>query len=217
MKGHIILTLVISVILGSCFDDPVFEKHDRGPVPIPVGNGSNFSLYSEDTAIYPDKSVLKDPNNIFALANLTEFNKWDYAGSEFSEEARFYMWATRLAKWASGENQYYTAEALHQMFSNTGNEDLRQQAIRAYRSVLVNFFYDITWFEYPPGSEDTYPYKLNRLACERLYDPSGLGLRNLFDDHDYPDIIAMGAIASWGFVYDRSADIVYDRWLPRDD
>ena len=50
-----------------------------------------------------------------------------------------------------------------------------------------------------------------------LFDPSVVGLRNLYDNYDYPTVIALEAIGLWGFVYEPNAGIVYDRWQPQDD
>jgi hypothetical protein len=54
-------------------------------------------------------------------------------------KARFYFWATALARRPSGENQFYTALALHELFDANSNvlskdELVRAQALKAYRS-----------------------------------------------------------------------------------
>ena len=62
-------------------------------------------------------------------------------------KARFYLWATALARRASGENQWYTARALHELYNYNDDPVIQAQALKAYRSVLDNFFGSATFFE----------------------------------------------------------------------
>lgn len=114
-----------------------------------------FRLYSENEGIYPDKSVLEDPNNIFAKSEISEDFKWDIAGLSSSYAAtKFYMWATYLTREPWGEPQYYTGLALEQLAILQSSTVLTQQAIRAYQAVLDNWPYDKTDLT---GQGDLYP------------------------------------------------------------
>ena len=116
-----------------------------------------LNLFCENVGIKDETCVLGDPENPFAKTAITEFNdntqepgnKFDLFNSipagPTGAKARFYFWATALARRQSGENQWYTALALHELFdanSNTLSADelIRAHALKAYRSVLDNFF-----------------------------------------------------------------------------
>ena len=77
-----------------------------------------FDYYSPTMGVHPDVSILEEPSNLFA-AGLSEDDKWQLE-SEKSRSgytvACFYAWASMLAYQPSGEHQYYTAAALHDMF-----------------------------------------------------------------------------------------------------
>lgn len=116
--------------------------------------GLEFELYSSEAGIHPNDDVLGDPNNPFrdvgypALA--TRFEIRDAVGPV----ASFYAWASALTVEATGENQYYAAEALEAIYQAelVAEEQLptvRQMAIDAYQSQLDNFP-DALSFQDPP-------------------------------------------------------------------
>ena len=122
-----------------------------------------LGLFCEDVGVFPENCVLDDPANPFAGTFIPEFDPNREGPSKFDladelpagpdgAKSRFYFWATALARRGSGENQYYTALALHELFtanSNALQEDelIREQALKAYRSVLDNFFGSAVVFE----------------------------------------------------------------------
>lgn len=108
-----------------------------------------FEVTDTSMGIFPSRAVLNDDNNPFRVGIGPE-TKWivethddtipDYAGSP----ARFYAWATILVMQPTGENQFYTGQALGDMyqFEEASPADLifvRDMAIAAYQSVLDNF------------------------------------------------------------------------------
>ncbi|NNE47262.1 MAG: hypothetical protein HKN37_11440, partial [Rhodothermales bacterium] len=112
-----------------------------------------LNLFCEDVGITGESCVLDDPENPFALVATFEFDVnnpdgpskfdllQDIPAGPLGAKARFYLWATALARRPSGENQWYTARALHELFdanSNPASKDeiVRAQALKAYRSVL---------------------------------------------------------------------------------
>ena len=99
-------------------------------------------------------------------------------------KARFYFWATALARRQSGENQYYTALALHELYDLNSDMIVKEQALKAYRSVLDNFFGSVTVFTCCPGvSPDgvpvPFPVGLNELTADALYRTDATGFVRL--------------------------------------
>ena len=100
-----------------------------GGEPQPALNLSSvvFRVYATDEGVNPSQSVLSDPNNPFAnvavddLANPSPGNaialKWQLAQGA-PAPAKFYAWATVLAGAPSGENQFYTADALNSVYAS---------------------------------------------------------------------------------------------------
>ena len=138
--------------------------------------------------------VLDDPENPFATTTILEFDGPDNPGNKFEiantiplgptgAKARFYFWATAFAYRQSGENQYYTALALHEVFDANSNpveqdELIREHALKAYRSVLDNFFGSVTVFicfecalddSYGPARISSFAVPLNERVADHLY------------------------------------------------
>ena len=123
----------------------------QNTVQLPEDSVLNFAC--EDEGIYLEPCVLDNPENPYAKVAVTEDNKFELNDAAPSAKARYYLWATALAKGAGipGENQYYTALSLQQVYADSGSETTRDQAIKAYRSVLDNFFFAPTFFIARPG------------------------------------------------------------------
>jgi hypothetical protein len=111
-----------------------------------------FHLYSANMGIYPDQSILDDPNNPFAYDPPTDdHGKWDIE-SFGGPVAAFYSWATVDANQPGGEAQYYTGDNLKKIFQTglAAPSDLpgaRNLAIRAFQSVLDNFPASVTYLD----------------------------------------------------------------------
>ncbi|MCY1083319.1 hypothetical protein [Archangium lansingense] len=102
-----------------------------------------FQFHSPNVGIYPDNSVLVDPNNPFAQSTPGAETKWQIQSSG-AHVAAFYSWATLLARDPGGEAQFYVGNTLLAIYQNgaASQEDLpkvKEQGIRAYQSVLDNF------------------------------------------------------------------------------
>ena len=179
-----------------------------------------LDLYCEDVGIFPSTCVLEDPNNPFATTTIIEFdvndpeatNKFDLFNAlppgPSGAKARFYFWATALAQRPSGENQYYTALALHELYDANSNaistdELVREQALKAYRAVLDNFFGSVTVFECCPGASPDgepvpFPVPLNELTADALYRTDATGFRRLVPG---APILVLEVLLDWGYVY----------------
>ena len=78
-------------------------------------NKLEFNLYTADMGVYPDTSVLDDPNNPFRWEPMGTQTKWTIE-SYGRVVPRVYAWATALATEPIGENQLYAAQALEDLY-----------------------------------------------------------------------------------------------------
>jgi hypothetical protein len=179
-----------------------------------------LNLFCENVGIGSENCVLDDPENPFATTTILEFdvnnpgaeNKFDLFNSipagPTGAKARFYFWATALARRQSGENQFYTAQALHELFDANSNvlstdELVRAQALKAYRSVLDNFFGSVTVFTCCPGLSPTgepvaFPVGLNVLTADSLFRTERTGYRRLVDGDP---LLVKELLLEWGYTY----------------
>jgi len=212
-KGLLMLLFGL-VILSGCEERDSSDGTVINEIILPTDVVLN--LFCEDVGIFDETCVLDDPENPYALVATLEFDinnddpnqptKFDLlqnipAGPS-GAKARFYLWATALARRASGENQWYTAQALYELFDANSNpiskdEIVRAQALKAYRSVLDNFFGSVTFF-------GTVPAGLNELTAQAIFFPDVLGFRRLPPD----DLTAIEQFAEWGYRYDEDLDLV---------
>ena len=180
-----------------------------------------LDLFCEDVGVFPETCVLDDPANPFATTAIIEFdvnnpdadNKFDLFNSippgPTGAKARFYFWATALARRPSGENQFYTAQALHELYdanSNVLSTDtlVQEQALKAYRSVLDNFFGSVTVFTCCPGASPDgqtpvpFPVGLNELTADSLYRTGRTGFLRLVPGDP---ILVQSLLLDWGYRY----------------
>ncbi len=194
-----------------------------------------LGLFCEDAGVFPETCILDDPANPFALTTIPEFNEDDPdALSKFDlanqipagpggAKSRFYFWATALARRPSGENQYFTALALHEVFdanSNAISEDelIREQALKAYRSVLDNFFNSVVVFECTlcgadeDGNFPQFTVPLNERVADHLFRTESTnfvktgGLRRLVPT----EIGVLDLFVDWGYSYQPANPPNYD-------
>ncbi|NGX16256.1 hypothetical protein [Wenzhouxiangella sp. XN24] len=179
-----------------------------------------LDLYCENIGVHPETCVMEDPENPFATTTIIEFdvnnpdadNKFDLFNAlppgPSGAKARFYFWATALAQRPSGENQYYTALALHELYDANSNaistdELVRQQALKAYRSVLDNFYSSVTVFECcpaasPDGEPVPFSIPLNELTADALYRTEATGFRRVVPGDP---ILVLEVLLDWGYSY----------------
>lgn len=180
-----------------------------------------LKLACEDAGVHPETCVLADPENPFVTTTITEFNvnnpdaglnKFDLANAlppgPAGAKARYYFWATALARFPSGENQYYTAVALHELFdansNDAGQDELaRTQALKAYRSVLDNFFESATVFTCcanlsPDGQPVAFPVAVRNLAADAVHRTDRTGYRRLIEGDP---LLAIERLLDWGYIY----------------
>ena len=168
-------------------------------ITLPIDSTLNF--YCENEGIYLDRCVLDNPENPYATVAVTEDNKFTLNDEAPSAKSRYYVWATALAKGAGiqGENQYYTALSLQEVFAESGSPTTRDQAVKAYRSVLDNYFLAPTFFVITVISEEVaFAAPVKDLAGKNLYDPTAANLVSLYTD----PIFALEDISEWGYIYE---------------
>ena len=188
-----------------------------------------LNLACANVGINDERCVLSDPENPFATTTIIEFNvndpestnKFDLFNSipagPTGAKARFYFWATALARRPSGENQFYTAMALHELFDANSNvlstdELVREQALKAHRSLLDNFFGSVTVFECCPGASPVgepvaFAVPLNELTADALFRTDRTGFRRLVDGDP---ILVLELLLDWGYAYQAANPPNYD-------
>jgi len=195
MNMLVVLMLTAPVILMTAGCDEIDSGEVQNSVPLPEDSVLNFRC--EDEGVFPDDCVLDNPENPYASVAVTEDNKFALNDEAPSNKSRYYLWATALAKGAGlqGENQYYTALSLHEVYGESGSPTTRDQAIKAYRSVLDNFFLAPTFI-----TEFGIAVALKDWVGANLSDPTSADLEPL-----YPDPVeenALSDISEWGYIYD---------------
>ena len=175
----------------------------RNEVPLPTDSTLNFAC--ENEGIFPEDCVLENAENPYVTVNVTDDTKFQLNDDAPSAKARYYLWATALARQPSGENQYFTALSLHEVYGESASPTTREQALKAYRSVLDNFFFSATFFVIPVSQGDVaFAAALKDIVGENLFDPAAVSLVPLFSD----PIFALEAISSWGYIYDPDTGIM---------
>ena len=156
--GVVMLALGLMLTTG-CNELERDDGDGRAFNGIPLPTDIMLNLSCADMGINDEQCVLQDMDNIFRATVIGEFdaNNPDAAIGKFTlnddipkgpqgAKARVYFWATALARRQSGENQWYTAQALHTLYGFNDDPLIKEQALRAYRSVLDNFFESVIFF-----------------------------------------------------------------------
>jgi len=186
-------TLIFS--LASCAPS-ASDGTNANTVGLPTDTALN--LYCANVGINIDGCVLFDPNNPYANVAVNDTTKWILNTAAPSAKAKFYVWATALARSPTGENQYFTAQALHQLYTINLDPAIKAQALLAYQSVLTNFFGSVTYIEATwVGPGVYYAESLADKVGASLYNPTPLGLGLLYTNNT----LVLDALSTWGYVY----------------
>ncbi|MFK8054314.1 MAG: hypothetical protein AB8F65_15200 [Woeseiaceae bacterium] len=204
----------ITLAIAGCTGEPSDgDSTEFNQVILPTDTLLNLAC--ADVGIFLESCVLGDPENPYVTAIIPEFDennpdapsKFDLvdgipAGPD-GAKARFYFWATALARRSSGENQYFTALALHELFDANSDPLIQEQALRAYRSVLDNYFESVVFFACcedldPQGNPIPFSVRLNLLAADAIYRTDATGFVRLVPGNE---LLALSLLAEWGYVY----------------
>jgi hypothetical protein len=201
-----LFVVLAGLLAGGCESPKDADGVEFNQIILPTDTLLNLAC--AEAGIGFEKCVLEDPENPFVLVATPEFNvnnpdgqtKFDLANSippgPTGAKARFYLWATALARFPSGENQWYTARALHELFDANSDELIREQALKAYRSVLDNFFGSVTFFECCGGI--SFSVTLNEQTADDLYRTESTGFVRLIPGDP---LNAQSLLAEWGYTY----------------
>lgn len=162
-KSPIVALVVLAVACGGDDEEYRFGFNTTG---------IEFVFFDETEGLFPSRVTLFNPNNPFreyAIGSETKFDILDDGGNA----AAFYAWAVVLAGEPTGENQFYTATKLRDLFlsnelAEADREIVRDMAIEGFQRVLDCFpdseFYDVT---------GTFPRKLATPAYLNIVDLGG--------------------------------------------
>lgn len=224
--GRLAIGCSLLLLLAGCGKDS-----DDGDVAntLAIPTDIVLNLYCADVGLHTETCVLDDPDNPYASVPFVTANPDPEAppGQDFNDakfalaadvagnpKATFYVYATAQARSPSGENQWYTARALHELYTATvaaappdGSLFIRDHALRAYRSVLDNYFASATFFEAnflpaPPPGGIFFPILLRELTAQDMAMTPG-GFTPLFDiaDADNNQFIARNTLGGWGYTW----------------
>jgi hypothetical protein len=194
----------------------------QSTVQLPTDSVLNFAC--ENEGIHLETCVLDNPENPYANVAITEpkdeepddpctelydpTSKFTLSDDAPSSKAKYYVWATALAKGVGlqGENQYFTAFYLHALYAETGSPTTREQALKAYRSLLDNYFLGVTFDKYEVAEceEVKVAAALKDRVGENLVAPTDPALVSLYSIPDF----ALQDISEWGYVYDTTNEIM---------
>jgi hypothetical protein len=130
------LCLPLVVLIASCGDEPVPRFGFNT-------SGIQFEVFDTTEGIHPSDVTLDNPRNPFrqfAIGDDTKFEILDGGGNA----GAFYAWATVLANIPIGENQYFAAVKLRDIYQANEvppeqRETVRLMAINAFQAVLDCF------------------------------------------------------------------------------
>lgn len=218
-NAQILARVVLLVLLGSMFllsgcGKSSSDGDVENEIDLPTDDTRAFDLFCRDIGLFLESCVLDDPDNPYARVAMTNEIKFELDEDAPSATARFYLWATALARGAGapGENQFYVALNLHRMWASSNSEIIRLQALRAYQSYLDNFFDSVTFFEIPLDSDEFFPFSLNEFTGQLLFDPTNVAntytsARLFSPDPNVNKDKASQEIAEWGYYYDQDLEI----------
>ncbi len=214
--------LSVGVLVASGCSSPPNDSEGRVINNLVLPSDVVLNLACANVGVYPENCVLGDPENPYITTTIVEFDENAPIGSDdkfdlvntippgpAGAKARFYFWATALARRPSGENQWYTAKALHELYDANSNvistdELVRDQALKAYQSVLDNFWGSATFFECDLCAPDEngelvkFPAQLNEQVGDNLFRFDSTGFKFLVEGGE---IRVLELIGTWGYTY----------------
>ncbi len=200
---QLIIASFLATALIGCGEVDKDDGDLNNAVELPTDTALN--LYCEDVGIAGETCILDDPDNPYARTpfNITQlFEELDVDAP--GPKARFYLWGTAQARSPQGVYQFFTAVNLHYLYGETGSEIIREQAKKAYRSLLDNYF-DSAWFlkVVTPEGDILFPAKLKDAVGINLFDPADpdalkAGLVPLYDTQ----LLVLQDLGEWGYEWD---------------
>ena len=159
------LVAVVALAL-SCGDAPEYRFGENI-------TGIQFELFNPTEGIHPSTVTLLNPNNPFREYRISDDTKFDIL-TDGGNAGAFYAWATLLASIPIGENQFYTAVKLRDIYEanevpKEDRETVREMAVAGFQAVLDCFPESVTY-----DASGTIPYRLATLAYQQIIDLDGV-------------------------------------------
>ena len=194
------------LLISGCGEVDSGDGQVTNSIDLPVD--SVLKLFCPDAGIASEPCILDDPENPYATIPISDANKFELNTDAPSAKARFYLWATAQAVSPRGENQYFVATALHELFTESGSDLAKDQALRAYRSVLDNYFNAVTFFEadFLPPPDIFFPFPVRKLVGQNMVAPAAT-LDPLFAQ----PVEALALFGEWGYTYDDQLTLDFTR------
>lgn len=156
---RLVLPGLLALVLAGCGSPDDSDGIIINQILLPTDTLVNLACI--DVGIRAESCVLGDPENPFATA---------------------------LTRRPSGENQWLTARALHELHDANSDPLIRDQALRAYRSV--------TFFECCGGG--SFPATLNERVADGLFRTGATGFVRLVP-RDPINVLVL--FREWGYTY----------------
>jgi hypothetical protein len=191
-----ILGLCLLIGVG-CYDE---GGSDKKKTKLDTKTRIGF-LECEDEGLFGEDCVLDNPENPFANSFFPDVEAYfDLAGDLPSAQSEYYLWATALARTPAPEFQFLVAEALHKLYTEGQDPLVRDQAIRAYRSSLDNFFDGEFFFaaDFLDGSP-LIGIAIKNLVAENLANSFARGLLPLVEPFEQNLPQAQVLVGEWGY------------------
>ena len=203
----LILLPMLLITLAGCAE---VDEDDGDVVNVtPIPTDEVLKLFCEDAGIAFETCILDDPDNPYARSPFDEVQLFEELDIDApGPKARFYLWGTAQARGPRGLYQYKTALHLHYLYTDSGSELAREQAIRAYRAVL-DYFFDSGWFLKDNTGLIKYPINLRDRVGVNLVLPANspdAGLDPLFGSN----LLARQALGEWGYAFDEANELTFN-------
>jgi len=166
-SSYIKLSLIGLVLAAAaCGDDGQYEFGFNT-------TGIEFELFDPTEGVHPSKVTLDNPRNPFRESGVSDQTKFAILGDGGNAGA-FYAWATILAEIPIGENQFFTAVKLRDLYESNevAEEDrdtVRRMAIDGFQALLDCF--PESWLFDASG---TISFRFATLAYGQILDLGGV-------------------------------------------
>ncbi|NNE19535.1 MAG: hypothetical protein HKN10_13755 [Myxococcales bacterium] len=154
------------LVVAACGDDGQYEFGFNI-------TGIQFELFDPTEGIHPSTVTLSNPRNPFREFGVSDDTKFAIFGNGGNAGA-FYAWATILADIPIGENQFFTAVKLRDIYQSNevaeeDRETVRQMAIAGFQTVLDCFPESLLF-----DASGTVPLRFATLAYFEILDIGGV-------------------------------------------
>jgi hypothetical protein len=158
--------LGLVLVAVACGDDPEYEFGFNI-------TGIEFELFKPTEGIHPSKVTLQNPRNPFREFGVSDDTKFDILANGGNAGA-FYAWATVLATIPIGENQFFAAIKLRDIYranevAEEDRETVRQMAIAGFQTVLDCFPESVLF-----DATGTFSFRFATLAYLEILDLGGV-------------------------------------------